>query len=190
MNHKGFTLIEVMVSASILALLAAIIFANVNQGRVKAAEAKADVEMNQLTTATELYRSTYGIYPAREGYVSTSGLEDDLVPEFISKLPELSEAITDQTGSSGGAGANTDYRYYSDGEIARSGSTYFRCGPGNKPDKIAISYQKKVSQSNPVPIENQLHYALSINGPYRNAYSVWFSGSETILYQNYCIPQY
>ena len=89
MNKRGFTLIEILIVASIIALLASIIFASLNRGKVKAAEAKAIQETRQIETALELYRSTYDSYPVNDSGDSLQELQDALVPEFISEVEDI-----------------------------------------------------------------------------------------------------
>ena len=201
---KGFTLIEVMISASILALLTAIVFANINQGRVKAAQVKADVEMKQVHTASELYKSTYNRYPVSNGPISSSGLEEKLVPEFISKLPVIPELVAKQGSGSQRDGEDIDYNTISDGEVAFDGNFYHRCGPGNTPDSFVMWYPKTYyNEQGNVSVNNQLHSSMNKNGPF---YMMIQSNSNPIITCNddvcrttsyehdttyrYCIPQF
>jgi len=148
---KGFTLIEVMVSASIIALLAAIVFANINQGRVKAEEVKALQETKQTQTALELYHSTYSNYPNGSRGISTSGLQNTLVPSFISSLPEKAPI-----GNICFNRPSTDYQdeiqYYSNNGVATYSIYNFRCGPTGGADDYIIFYptREKVAQENAV----------------------------------------
>jgi len=134
-NKKGFTLIEVMISASILALLAAIIFANINQGRVKAAEVKAIQEAKSLQTATELYRSDNGQYPTSKGTKDDqSNLETALVPKYIPEVPsEVKSPVYKSICPN-----LPNIRYISNGNLAEDDNYQYRCGPGTEADSVVI----------------------------------------------------
>jgi len=154
-DSRGFTLVEVMVSTSILALLAAIIFANVNAGRVKAAEVKALQESKQLHTAMELYKFDSKSLPVttssaadrydtnNPGYPNQitrddyEDVEDKLVPENIAKLPD--DFIVDDWGiCKTFPHGRSCIKLIHNGYIARDSLMNYRCGPGNSPDKAVI----------------------------------------------------
>lgn len=125
LDNRGFTLIEVMVSASIIALLAAIVFANVKTARVKAEEAKALQESKQVSTALELYSADVGNYPN-----STTGdlsdLESVLVPQYIFSIPEIGSSVKC---------SNLGITYKSYNGVAQDSDSgpsnvEYHCGPG------------------------------------------------------------
>jgi prepilin-type N-terminal cleavage/methylation domain-containing protein len=60
---KGFTLIELMVVISIIALLSSVVLASVKSARDRADNTKIASEMKSLQTALELYKAQFGIYP-------------------------------------------------------------------------------------------------------------------------------
>lgn len=79
--RKGFTLIEVLVAVTIIAVLVSIgvvSYSSVNK-RSRDAKRKGDVE--QLRSALEMYRADIGSYPNLGGgsWVDASVLEDALV---------------------------------------------------------------------------------------------------------------
>lgn len=63
---KGFTLIELMVVISIIALLSGIILAGVSQARESAKVRAFRSEVDQFINALELYRIEKGVYPGTE----------------------------------------------------------------------------------------------------------------------------
>ena len=88
-NHNGFTLIEILVAATILAVLAAIGFvsyASINQ-RSRDSKRKSDVE--QIRQALEMYRSDNGYYPATGAgsWTDASGLSSVLVSTYLPAVP-------------------------------------------------------------------------------------------------------
>jgi len=74
---SGFTLIELLVVIAIIGILASVVLASLNSARAKARDARRMSDMKQVATALELYRDSYGAYPAgtdiRESSCYTGG---------------------------------------------------------------------------------------------------------------------
>lgn len=107
MNKKaqksGFTLIELMVVITIIALLSAVLFVNFNDARMLSRDKARMTSLKELQLAIELYKAQYGNYPAAGcggttnfagrgpasggGFASCSTYITGLVPDFISALP-------------------------------------------------------------------------------------------------------
>lgn len=99
-KSKGFTLIELMVVISIIALLSSIVLASIRTARQRADNTKIVSEMKSLQTALELYKARFGIYPNVEfdedeactyncfqgwnSFVKTYLVDN----KFISKIPQ------------------------------------------------------------------------------------------------------
>jgi prepilin-type N-terminal cleavage/methylation domain-containing protein len=108
---KGFTLVELMVVVSVLAVLSTILYANFSQARAQSRDAERKSDLRNIQSALELYKQKYGRYPAGcngagawsgelgsgVGYrcssgsgayiVSPGGSYPALSPEFIPTLP-------------------------------------------------------------------------------------------------------
>jgi len=69
---RGFTLIEMLVSISIIALLSSVILTAVNSARKNARDSKRISSIRELQTGLELFYTTYGYYPISD---EQSGLE-------------------------------------------------------------------------------------------------------------------
>jgi len=63
-HTRGFTLIEILVSISIIALLSSVILSSVSSARKNARDSKRISSIRELQTGLELYYTTHGEYPA------------------------------------------------------------------------------------------------------------------------------
>lgn len=123
----GFTLVEVMVTVSIIAILSAIVYSNFNDARKVARDDVRKSELKELQLAVELYKSQNGRYPEAGCGIGTAwagpGQTSEpwgksycdnyivgLVPEFIAALPQDPNQEEDdnkgfyyKTDASGGA---------------------------------------------------------------------------------------
>lgn len=121
--YRGFTLIELLVVVSIIGIIAAVVFANVNEGGAQARDAERQSDLRNLQSALELYKNRYGRYPEgcqganRWSWQSGVGNDcpagtqyiEDLAPEFIRALP------TDPKPAGNGTGYA--YRVNADGSV-------------------------------------------------------------------------
>ena len=62
-STKGFTLVELMVTVSIIAILTAIVVANLSQARAKSRDAKRVSDVNQIQLALTLFFDRCNSYP-------------------------------------------------------------------------------------------------------------------------------
>ena len=108
-NKNGFTLIELMVSIAIIAVLAAVGLVVYGTAQKTGRISKRAQDLNALRTALELYKSTIGSYPSHttaSSFVCISGPLSVLVPTYMPTLP------ADPLDSGDPAGANC-YQYAS-----------------------------------------------------------------------------
>ncbi len=93
MRNKGFTLIEILVAATIVSVLSAIgmvSYASVNK---RSRDAKRVSDLEQVRSALELYRADNGVYPGTvTGFVALTGLDSGdgtgpLVPTYLPSVP-------------------------------------------------------------------------------------------------------
>lgn len=82
LNHKGFTMIELMVVIVILGILAAIIAPKLVGRTDEARITKAKVDITNLETALKLYKLDNGVYPGTE-----QGLQALIAPPETGNAP-------------------------------------------------------------------------------------------------------
>jgi general secretion pathway protein G len=95
MNNKGFTLIELLIVVAIIGILAAIAVPNFLNAQVRAKIAKAESEMQSLSTALEMYRLDNNRYPLFVGPdgVNINPVNRRLIPltspiSYIASVPQ------------------------------------------------------------------------------------------------------
>ena len=83
--QSGFTIIELLVVAAIIALLAGIILVVVSTARQKGEDAAMKETLHQLRNALELYHADNGNYPAPTAEFKLNS--DGFVPDYLPALP-------------------------------------------------------------------------------------------------------
>jgi general secretion pathway protein G len=105
MKHKAFTLLELLIVISIIAILAATIVPNFIGFDTEARLSATTTNLGTLRTRIALYRAKEGEYPASLGDLLTKTYEDVGVQQaFLEKMPV--EMISVKSGS--GAFEDTD----------------------------------------------------------------------------------
>lgn len=98
MNHKSFTLIELLIVVAIIGILAAIAVPNFLNAQIRAKLAKTEAEMNSYVTAAEMYRLDNGDYHPhnhtswQNKYLTTPIAYFASVPRDIFETQNLSNA--------------------------------------------------------------------------------------------------
>lgn len=101
LGRSGFTLVEVLVVASIIALISGVVFFAARESSEQSRDAKRQSDLRNLQNAIALYKNRYGQYPEGcNGAGNWSGQNGTamacssgneyivgLAPEFISSLP-------------------------------------------------------------------------------------------------------
>lgn len=100
--NAGFTLVEIVVVVSIIAILAAVIYANFGQAGAQSRDAKRKADLRTMQSAIELYKNENGRYPegcngpmvwsgeANTNFACSSGNQYivGLAPKYIPVLPK------------------------------------------------------------------------------------------------------
>lgn len=90
-NQHGFTLIELMVVITIIALLASGVLTALAMARAKARDARRSDDVLALMQAIEFYHNDSLGYPAPAGCTEVacdvSSLEQLLIPKYLDKIP-------------------------------------------------------------------------------------------------------
>lgn len=129
-SKSGFTLLELLVVISIIALLSSIVIGSVNSARANARDAERMTQLREINNAIQLYISDFGYAPGVGCdsqtdsdtacfAVDTSSSWDVLASELSAYIPELP---SDPCGENcPGAGSGNDpwfsYKYYSPSNI-------------------------------------------------------------------------
>ena len=69
----GFTLVELLVTISIISVLASVVLTSVNSARAKARDARRIADFKQIQLALELFYDSQGKYPQSPGHPTWSG---------------------------------------------------------------------------------------------------------------------
>lgn len=73
MKQRGFTLIEILVTISIIALLTMVGLTNFKVANQKARDGRRQGDLEQIKAALELYRTDAGSYPANGAWLVPNG---------------------------------------------------------------------------------------------------------------------
>lgn len=150
-KNSGFTLIELMVVISLIAILSTIGWAEFSKGSAVSRDAERRGDLRELQTALELYKNEFGRYPAGcngaggwsgqvGGGYGCSGVDSQyivgLAPKFIKVLPtdpKLNSAVS-FSGYAYAVDANGDvYKVVALDTVESAGGVlntdkFFRCG--------------------------------------------------------------
>ena len=103
-GHKGFTLIEMLIVITVIAILALIVIPRVQGAVIKAREATLKANLHQLRNAIGQFEADTGVYPVElddvvEPTNATTAVGSTTVPENSYKGPYLT-----RSGGIGGTG--------------------------------------------------------------------------------------
>ena len=114
MTKKGFTLVELMIVITIIAILATIAVVSFTRVQKQARDTKRKEDMRSIITALQAYYTEKTTYPVSVTPGAATTALAALRPTYISVIP---------TAPTGSSGTNTNYMYVSD----NLGSKYSIC---------------------------------------------------------------
>lgn len=126
---RGFTLVEVLFVAAIVAILSSVVVMNISESRERSRDVQRKSDIENLQLALRLYKDAEGAYP---GATSTSPYDDGVLVgdggAFDTALADyLTGTIRDPLG-------RDEYQYYYDSE--------YDCG-GSKKVLIALTMERE-----------------------------------------------
>jgi len=145
---SGFTIIELLVVISVIALLSSVIFASLNNARSKARDARRMSDIKQIQLALELYFDVNGVYPSTSNawksgttvcnstygsgnsYSGPTGYIPNLAPNYISVLPESPNVTTNKCYLYRDSNSGKDYKFLIWGAVENYSSTHPLKDPG------------------------------------------------------------
>jgi general secretion pathway protein G len=89
-NKRGFTLLELLVSMTIIAVLTAIGIVSYSSVNKRSRDVKRKSDLEQVRSALEMYRADNGAYPnIGSGFLDAQGLDTDLVDSgYTPQVPD------------------------------------------------------------------------------------------------------
>ncbi len=112
-NTRGFTLIELIIAVSIVAVLASVVIVNLQDGKKKARDTQRLNDIEQIQLALRLYKDANGEYPTGfdKAEIGVGGLIDTALAPYLSIVPADPRSST------------TEYKYvYDSDHPCRSGN--------------------------------------------------------------------
>lgn len=120
-SKRGVTLIELMVSVLIIALLATVGMVVMRNSRAKARDAKRVYDLQQYAKALRLYAQSHplGMYPSSAGYLGRGHPENEINNDLEPYIADLPSDPRDP-----GSGETGNYFYYYIPNNSCLGGTY------------------------------------------------------------------
>lgn len=125
---SGFTLAELLVVLSILALLLAVVIAKLGEGRKKAHDTERTTEIAQVQLGLRLYKDAHGGYPSYDNGEQIGGggsFDTDIAPYVAGTVADPRSGVT-------------GYEYYYD-------SDYDSCGGTDRRILIALTMERSAA---------------------------------------------
>ncbi len=173
-SKRGFTIIELLVTVSLLVILLSIAIASFGPAREKSRDTQRQTDLRTIEAALALYKNKYGVYP--EGcngpttsatpvwsgqlgsdYECTSGGRQfiiGLAPEFLPKLPI--DPKLNGTDSGYVYAVNSERSVYKvmalntvETEVVGYGDEFFRCGQEFNPVLVSTDSSVGASYNDP-----------------------------------------
>lgn len=95
-SKRGFTLVEVLVAATIIAVLTAVGMVSYTSVNKRSRDTKRQSDIEQVRSALEMFRADYGYYPnaGTGSWIDASGLSGSLVSSYLPAIPNDPKSAT------------------------------------------------------------------------------------------------
>jgi prepilin-type N-terminal cleavage/methylation domain-containing protein len=175
-NRFGFTLIEVLIVVSILAILSVTGFVTLSKQRTKAEDSTMKTDLNRLKTAFEEYYNDNNCYPPAEWFEDASAIQGDELQPYLNQIPLNKK--TDQPyvleKDSSGCSWFKIYTTLNNGDDPQAvllrtfdpdlGSTLGNYGVSSSNTRVSIFYEGPASPTpTPTAGPNNTYYCSGIN---------------------------
>lgn len=89
-HNQGFTLLELLVSATLIAVLTIIGIVSYSSVNKRSRDVKRKSDLEQIRSALEMFRSDFGYYPNENAgaWNTVSPLSSDLVTNYLPSIPD------------------------------------------------------------------------------------------------------
>lgn len=170
---RGFTLVELLVTITVISILATIVYANVGKANPKARDVERQADLRNLQTAIEQYKQKNGEYPAMgcaPGADQISGENDctayiaGLAPEFISVLPKDTQR-----------GSEVGYAYVTNATVPDNvGTSYKVMAVGTvESETVTNAHPMKRCDTSGVGICTTAGVCSTSDATYQKTYALW-----------------
>ncbi len=126
-KSRGFTLVEMLVAATIAALLAAVGMVSYTTVNRNARNARRQSDLEQMRSALELYRTENGMYPAGGGGDNFAAFEALVATLKSSGFLTAPKMVDPRNNGVFGYSYNTTVGTYVDGDCNTSNKVYELC---------------------------------------------------------------
>jgi general secretion pathway protein G len=132
MMKKGFTLIEILVAATIIAVLVSIGLVSYSSVNRRSRDAKRKSDLEQVRSALEMYRADMGYYSdaGTGNWTNVSDLAVDIVDTYMPFLPsDPADNVVYRYLATNPSGTPTQYYGYCVSALLESGDATDGCTP-------------------------------------------------------------
>lgn len=168
-TRAGFTLVELMVVISVIAVLATIVYANLGKANPKARDAERQADLRNLQTAIEQYKQKNGRYPVMgtdtDGDTFSSE-KDGMAAYVVGLAPTFMTVLPKDTSR----GSNLGYTYVSNAE----GSSYKIMAVGTvESETVTAAHPMKSCDTSAANICAVSGVCAPSDARYQKTYALW-----------------